>query len=61
MMSVAIFPYVKYDDYAGNDLSVEGIDRYYSFLDGYIVKLVHYIDENPEFYRNFMAAGSGRS
>lgn len=61
MMSVAILPYVKYDDYAGNDLSVEVIDRYYSFLNGYIVKLVHYIDENPEFYRNFMAAGSALS
>lgn len=54
-------PYAEYDDYAGNDLSVEVIDRYYSFLDGYIEKLVHYMDENPEFYRNFMAAGSAMS
>ena len=37
---------------------MEVIDRYYSFPDGYIVKLVHYMDENPGFYRNFMAAGS---
>ena len=54
-------PYVKYDDYADNDLSMEVIDRYYSFPDGYIAKLVHYMDENPEFYRNFMAAGSAMS
>ena len=54
-------PYAEYDDYAGNDLSVEVIDRYYSFPDGYIAKLVHYMDGNLEFYRNFMAAGSAMS
>lgn len=54
-------PYAEYDDYAVNDLSVEVIDRYYSFPDEYIEKLVHYMDENPEFYRNFMAAGSALS
>lgn len=55
-------PYAEYDDDdAGNDLSVEVINRYYSFPDGYIAKLVHYMDENPEFYRNFMAAGSAMS
>lgn len=53
--------YAEYNDYADNDLSVEVIDRYYSFHDGDIAKLVHYMDENPEFCRNFMAAGSAMS
>ena len=37
------------------------IDRYYSLPDGYTAELVHYMDENPEFYRNFMAAGCAMS
>ena len=60
-MRIAYLPHAEYDEYANNDLSVEVIDRYYSFPDGYIVKLVHFMDENPEFYRNFMAAGSAMS
>lgn len=39
-------PYAKYDDYVSNALSMEVIDRYYSFPDGYIEKLVCYMDEN---------------
>ena len=54
-------PYAQYDDYAGNNLSVKVIDKYYSFPDGYIEKLAHYMEENPESYRDFMVAGSALS
>lgn len=50
-------PYIQYDDHAGDALSMDVIDRCYSFPDGYTTKLVHYMEENREFHQNFMAAG----
>lgn len=50
-------PYIQYDDHAGDAMSMDVIDSRYSLPDGYIIKLVHYMEENREFHQNFMAAG----
>lgn len=50
-------PYIQYDDYAGDAMSMDVIDSRYSFPDGYTIKLVHYMEENREFHQDFMAAG----
>lgn len=40
---------------------MEEIGKSHSFPDEYIENPVYYMYENPEFYRNFMAAGSAMS
>lgn len=50
-------PYAGYDDSCGNDLSVEVFDNLYSFPEGYLTKLVHYMSENDRFFKVVIRAG----
>lgn len=47
-------PYIQYDDYAGDAMSMDVINSRYSFPDSYIIKLVHYYGRewgiSSEFY-----------
>lgn len=54
-------PYIQYDDYAGDALSMDVIDNLYSFPSEYKTQLIYYMEENREFHQNFMAAGHGFS
>lgn len=49
-------PYEKYDRECKCDLSVMVIDSLYRFPDGFITKLVHYMNEHNSFLNMFLSA-----
>ena len=49
-------PYAQYDSSSPGDMSTEVIDYLYKFPDGYMAKLVHYIDENHSFSKKLLKA-----
>ncbi|MGN1123502.1 MAG: hypothetical protein ACI4RR_04100, partial [Eubacterium sp.] len=49
-------PYAQYDSSSPSDMSTEVIDYLYKFPDGYMAKLVHYIDENHSFSKKLLKA-----
>lgn len=49
-------PYAQYDSSSPGDMSTEVIDYLYEFPDGYMAKLVHYIDDNHNFSRKLQKA-----
>lgn len=54
-------PYGEYDEFCGNDLSIEVFDYLFSFPDGYKTKLVHYMDEDDSFCKTVIMASSESS
>lgn len=49
-------PYAQYDASSASYMSTEVIDYLYEFPDGYMAKLVHYIDDNHSFGKKLFKA-----
>ena len=50
-------PYAKYDDRAQKALTSAVIKEWYIFPDDYMVALVHYMDEHPDFRQRLVEGG----
>ena len=49
-------PYSEYDEFCRNDLGSWVITNLYSFPEGYVSKLVHYMNENDNFCKSLMTS-----
>ena len=49
-------PYSEYDEYCAYNLSGQVISYLYEFPEGYITKLVHYMDDNENFCKSLLTA-----